>query len=385
MPDNQRMYRPARTLLEQLIRERRQTLEEFVEYAEAFAREHDEPGTLGVRHLQRLISGKRSDGRPLGPVKPTTARLLERIFNVSVDELLSVPAVECEKDAVGEIWDRLRISRRVDHGIVDLLGEQLSAIRRLDRQLGARVAHDEVLIKIEQVTQLRAYSLRPAVRESLAAILSELCMLAGWQALDLGDCVRSWQFYERAKVAAIESRSKIFEVHSAAQQAFVLIDVEKPAEAVDLLDYARRQAAGSSTALLRSWLAAAYGEALAANNERFASLKALDEAISLLPNQSVSSDGPYVALDSTHLDRWRGHALSRLGEPVAVELLTGALGRLDSSFTRAETALRADLAIVFAKIGERREARLQADHASRLASEIGSTRQLRRVRALLRL
>jgi hypothetical protein len=82
---------PFRTLLEQKIRERRLTLEEFVEFAAGFAHEHDEPGTLGVRHLQRLITGRGPGGRPLGPVRPATARLLESIFGVTIDELLAPP------------------------------------------------------------------------------------------------------------------------------------------------------------------------------------------------------------------------------------------------------------------------------------------------------
>jgi hypothetical protein len=83
--------RTFRTVLEQKIRERRQTFEEFVEAAEIFAREHGEVGTLGVRHLQRLASGRGPGGRPLGPVRPATARLLERIFDLSIDELLAPP------------------------------------------------------------------------------------------------------------------------------------------------------------------------------------------------------------------------------------------------------------------------------------------------------
>ncbi|MFJ1766491.1 NUDIX hydrolase [Amycolatopsis sp. NPDC088138] len=79
----------SRTLLEQLIRERRQTFEEFAEFAEKFAREHDEPGTLSVRHLSRLVAGAHPDGRPLGAVRPATARLLEHIFELSIDELLA--------------------------------------------------------------------------------------------------------------------------------------------------------------------------------------------------------------------------------------------------------------------------------------------------------
>ncbi|GDY33717.1 hypothetical protein [Gandjariella thermophila] len=120
--------RVARTVLEQKIKERRQTLEEFAEYAETFAREHDEPGTLSVRHLQRLIAGHGPKGRPLGPLRPATARLLERIFGLSVDELLA-PAVD--STSVAELpSQRTRGSGRVDsvarHGGKDALpGKQL--------------------------------------------------------------------------------------------------------------------------------------------------------------------------------------------------------------------------------------------------------------------
>ncbi|MBB5908269.1 hypothetical protein [Actinoalloteichus hymeniacidonis] len=80
-----------RTVLEQKVKERRQSVEEFAEFVETFAREHGEPGTLSARHLQRLISGNRADGAPLGPVRAVTARLLERIFGLDIDVLLSPP------------------------------------------------------------------------------------------------------------------------------------------------------------------------------------------------------------------------------------------------------------------------------------------------------
>lgn len=104
------MTQAFRTVLEQKIRERRQTFEEFVAYAENFAREHHEPGTLGVRHLQRLVTGRRSDGRPLGPVRPETARLLERIFRLSIDELLSVPAPSAAASVTTDDIQALRVA-----------------------------------------------------------------------------------------------------------------------------------------------------------------------------------------------------------------------------------------------------------------------------------
>jgi 8-oxo-dGTP pyrophosphatase MutT (NUDIX family) len=81
----------CRTVLEQQIRARQQTFEEFAEFAEKFGRENNEPGTLSVRHLQRLVAGRRKDGSALGRVRPATARLLERIFSMSIGELLSEP------------------------------------------------------------------------------------------------------------------------------------------------------------------------------------------------------------------------------------------------------------------------------------------------------
>ncbi|GAA1937173.1 hypothetical protein [Amycolatopsis minnesotensis] len=39
----------------------------------------------------------------------------------------------------------------------------------------------------------------------------------------------SWQFYERAKAAARESGDAAFEVHTIAEQVFVLLDVDETA------------------------------------------------------------------------------------------------------------------------------------------------------------
>src|SRR5262249_62152563 len=80
MTNQHRARRAPRTVLEQKIWESNQTFEEYAEYAEQVARDHHEPATLGVRHLERLAAGRRGDGRPLGPVRPATARPLERLI-----------------------------------------------------------------------------------------------------------------------------------------------------------------------------------------------------------------------------------------------------------------------------------------------------------------
>lgn len=375
--------RPARTLLEQLIcNERGQTYEEFVSYAEEFARRHGLRGTLSLRHLLRLASGRRENGSTIGRPRPATAELLERIFGVPIDELLASPRDPALDLAALDLQQRLNASRHVDLELVNLLHEQLDNLRRLDRQMGAIVTYGEVQEKVRQVRQLHSHSLSPSVRVALAGVLSELCALAGWEALDQNDIRRSWDHHELAKQAALEAESSGLLAHAVAQQAFILSEIGEAHLAIAQLVEARNLVKRSAPRLLRAWLAAAHGEGLAAAGRRDEALRAFDAAGSLLPADPIDPTLPFLFLESVHLDRWRGHALARLGDAEAVGVLTSALERLDPTFTRAETALRVDLAVALVATGEHAGARSHAERAERLATEIGSVRQRQRLRVL---
>jgi tetratricopeptide (TPR) repeat protein len=373
----------ARTELEWLIRhERGETFEEFAEYAEAFARRHQLRGTLSMRHLLRLVAGQKEDGCPLGPVRPATAQLLERIFDLSVTELLSPPVGERDDRGEIELRQRLSASRQVDRQVIGLLRQQLDGLRRLDRQMGAVVAYEEVKAKVAQVLRLQSHSLSPDTRASLATVLAELGALAGWEALDRYTISEAWEHHERAKQAAREADSSALLAHATAQQAFILSDLGDHLSATEQLGQARTLVKRSAPALLRAWLAAAYGEGLAAAGKRDDALRAFDVAGRLLPSDPVDPELPFLFLEGVHLDRWRGHALAQLGDSEASDVLTGVLEQLDPTFIRAETALRVDLAVALSAMGERDGARLHAWRAERLAMEIGSTRQQHRMRSL---
>jgi hypothetical protein len=272
-----------RTLLEQRIRQRCMTFEEFIQHTEAFARDNHEPGTLSLRHLQRLVSGQ-----PIGALRPATARLFECVLGEPITALLASPkttAASEREDPGAELRQSLDAARRVDHSTIALLHQQLDALRRLDRQLGAIIVRDELKVKIRQVERLAAHSLAPGTREPLADLVYEMHTLAGWQALDLGDITGSWQHYEQSRATAAQSDSIPYESHAAAEQAFVLIDAGAIRDAVNLLDSARCRADATSPRVLRAWLAAAHGEALAADDKRTASLHAFDQAAQLLPDR----------------------------------------------------------------------------------------------------
>lgn len=372
-----------RTVLEQIIRERRQTFEEFANDVELFAREHKEPGTLGIRHLQRLVAGRRPDGTPLSPLKPTTARLLEHMLNRSIYELLSRPDQSLSADdSVDEFRRRLEISSQVDDTMLKILRHELDDIRRIDREHGGVAAYDKVRLKIDQVAELLTHSVSTRTREPLAALLSELCCLAGWQTLDLGRVKDSWHYYENATRAATESRIPSFIGLAKVGRALVMAEIGKTDIAVDLAMETHTAAEQRCSRLVRAWLTAATGEVLATSGQGAMSLRTFDKAFDLLRPGEIDPNDPYVALDATHLKRWHGYALAKFQAAEAVNELMNALRGLDSAFVRAETSLRVDLATALAGQGEQAEARLQVSHALELARRINSIRQIRRIHAL---
>ena len=119
-----------------LARYRRQTFEEFAEYVETFAREHMESGTLSVRHLQRLAAGCGPKGQPLGPLRLATARLLERILGLSIDELLAPPTQPLSAvDITAELCQEFHGPSRISSAAATCPHEQLTDFHSLEPQL----------------------------------------------------------------------------------------------------------------------------------------------------------------------------------------------------------------------------------------------------------
>ena len=370
--------RRARTVLEARIWARQMTFEEFAEYAETFARENGHAGTLSLRHLHRLAAGK-ATGVPL----PATRRLLEALFGIPCALLLGRPDVSAageDHDEAGRLSLRMRTAARVDPELVELLGEQVDVIRKLDRRIGAATLLTQLRQHAAHVSELLTYAVNPEIRRGLATVLADANTLAGWQSLDLGESVAAWRHYRDACEAARAAESPTLLAHTQAEQAVVLSDAGETARATELTAHACESARQSAPALLRAWLAAAHGETLAANGEQAASLHAFDAATAQLPAHPEPEPGMlYVALNDAHLARWRGHALACFGHPDAVDVLTTALTRHDPSFVRAEAGLRTDLALAHSVRAEQDQAVEYRDKAEDLAQAVGSARHLRRL------
>ncbi|MBB5955873.1 tetratricopeptide (TPR) repeat protein [Saccharothrix tamanrassetensis] len=379
----------SRTLFGELLRQHGKTAEGFSREAARFAWERGIDATLSPRHVRRFATGRRADGRPLGPVRPGTRRLLEEMLSVPVEQLLtrvtanSSPQHEWSNEAA-ELRARIASGRAVDKETVSLLQQKLDLTRVIDRRLGASTLLGELRAQIDQMWRLLSDVLDHRTRISLAGVLADASTLAGWQSLDQGLIREAWEHYDKARSAARVAESRALEAYACAGQAVVLLDLSDTTSAVELTSYACETAKGESPDLLTAWLFAGHGEALAANGNQDSSARAFDAATRSMPEQPSDEAVSFLVFDRTHLTRWRGSALARLGDTEAVDVLSEVLDHLDPTFTRAETALRVDLAQVLTAKGEHKEATAHAERARLLAAQVGSTRQRRRLEALTR-
>jgi len=308
-------------------------------------------------------------------------RLFREIYGRTSTELGFPDEPEQDPEAA-ELRARLAIARTVDQETVDVFCQQVDHARRVDRHFGALTQLDQLRAQIDQVQHLLTYRAGPQ-RRALAGVLVEASTLAGWQALDRAAVGQAWTHYERAKTAAREAESPALLAHATAEQAFVLIDLDETSAAVDQLAHARDIANGTATPLLRAWLTAAHGETLAAAGRADDARRAFDTASDLLPADPIDPALPFLFLGDSHLDRWRGNALARVGAPDAIDQLTAALARLPADFVRARTGLLVDLAYAHAAAGDRNAALSYAQQARRLATQIKSDRQQRRLSQLV--
>lgn len=308
------------------------------------------------------------------------------VLNVTAAELGVLPPDEPPEE---EPDDALALARELlnattaDTGLITLFESQTEYLRQIDRRLGAQVALPQARVHVDQMQNLLRHGVSPSTRQPIAGALTEAAALAGWQALDLGQYRAAWELHEVAKSAAREAENPVLLAHVTAQQAYVLIDLNQPAQAVELMQHAHAAAGRTLPPLMRAWLHAAEAEAHSAALDETAVRKSFDAADHNLPVDAADPDLPFLFLAAPHLARWRGNCFARLGLEEAITDLTIALDTMESGFTRAEAGLRCDLATALFMRGETAEARLQAERAQEMAALTGSARQRRRIARML--
>ena len=89
----------------------------------------------------------------------------------------------------------------------------------------------------------------------------------------------------------------------------MLLDLRRPAEALAMVRAAYEETHAAIPHQVRSWLHAAEAEMAAAAGEEPACRYALDGAAQEISFGAACEDLPYLALNETHLARWRGNCL----------------------------------------------------------------------------
>lgn len=288
------------------------------------------------------------------------------------------------REQAEELRARIEAAATVDAMAVQILATDTNNLRLLDRRLGGLAIADKMRAQISQIQRAHHHAVRPGIRTQLAHVLSETAALAGWQALDRCALADAWDYHETAISAAGEAEDPALLAYARGQQAYVLIDLGRPAEAAELLHHVRHTYDRRVPGHLRTWLAAAEAEAAAILGDEATTRTALDQAATLLPKEDADPSLPYVALNAHHLARWRGNCLVRFGDPETIEDLRSALAGMDGTFNRAEAGLRCDLAHALLARGEAEAAQPHLYRAEHLATMIGSRRHGRRIAELKR-
>lgn len=228
--------------------------------------------------IRQWVSGDRG-------LSPLYAELLTLVFGVPFE----TAGADSSDDNSSALSDRLsRVSTTLDKGLVELFEHQTQSHRALDRRLGARQLLVQTEAHVLQMSALLSYSLPGPYRASLAEALAEGAALAGWQALDLGRPDKAWTLHETAREAAHESRNTGVIAHVTAQQAYALLDLGRPADAVAQIRHAQQVAGSQVPAVLQGWLWAAQAEALAAAGDELAARKALDVAANQVADSTAT-------------------------------------------------------------------------------------------------
>ncbi|MGD9483538.1 helix-turn-helix transcriptional regulator [Streptomyces sp. TRM70308] len=286
-------------------------------------------------------------------------------------------------EATAALLLQLDTARNVDAALIEGMRMQTDIIRMKDRKLGAAVLADEMGAHLRQTSELLRFSVFRTEREGLAFVLADASALAGWQAIDTGSLHTSWEHFERAKSAAREAGDPTLLAFATAEQAYVLLELQRPQQAVELIQHAHHAERNRLPALMRAWLYAAEAEAHATLGDQSTALRTMDAAAGELPTEGSNPDFPYLALNLVHLARWRGNVLASLGDAQAIDDLSRALEGMGSgAFTRAEAGLHVDLAGALIANGDSAEARAHLKRARTLVEIAGSARQRRRVEQL---
>jgi transcriptional regulator with XRE-family HTH domain len=283
--------------------------------------------------------------------------------------------------AAADLRMHLEFGKQVDGGLLAALQNQTESIRVQDRQFGAGQLLELLRGHVRNLEAHLSHAVFEEARRPVAAVLADAAALAGWQALDVGSVDQAWRFLATASAAARQADDAGLYAFARLQQASVLAELDRAAEAADLASAVWESAERRVAPFVRCWLAAATAE-MYAGDDRSGGARAQLRVAESMAGALAASGPPCLVFDELHLERWVGHTLVRLHDPAAEPRLTAVAARMDKTFTRASASLTIDLAAALLQRQERSEGLIRLAAGEELARKVGSRRQLRRASRL---
>jgi hypothetical protein len=156
-----------------------------------------------------------------------------------------------------------RTAGRVSAEEMDLLEQTTRLFRGWDAQCGGGLRRMAVVGQLHEVTELLRDSYPQALAERLFRTASELALLAGWMAYDIGMQPSAQRYFVLALHAAREAGDTPLGAYVLATMARQMIHINRAQDALELVHLAQYGSHGTTTPRVQSMLAALEARAYA--------------------------------------------------------------------------------------------------------------------------
>jgi len=184
-----------------------------------------------------------------------------------------------------------RLPGRVTAEEMDRLEETTRLFRSWDAQCGGGLRRMAVVGQLHEVTELLRDNYAPALSERLFRTASELALLAGWMAYDIGMQPSAQRYFVLALHAAREAGDTPLGAHVLATMARQMIHINRAQDALELVHLAQYGSHGTTTPRVQSLLAAMEARAYANLGDSDNCRRAVAAAEDLFPGDFVGDGG----------------------------------------------------------------------------------------------
>ena len=181
---------------------------------------------------------------------------------------------------------------RVTPEEMDRLEETTRLFRSWDNQCGGGLRRMAVVGQLHEVTELLRDSYSPALSERLFRTASELALLAGWMAYDIGMQPSAQRYFVLALHAAREAGDTPLGAHILATMARQMIHINRAQDALELVHLAQYGSHGATTPRVQSMLAAMEARAYANLGDADNCRRAVAAAEDLFPAEHARTGEP---------------------------------------------------------------------------------------------